>query len=445
MQAILYAGNDRTMKIKRNIIYSFLIKGASVFIGYVLFSLTIRYVNPQQYGIWLTISSLVAWMGTFDIGLSNGLRNKLAASLALGQNEDSVKYVSTTYALLMLIGLVIFTLFFFIGSFFDWNRLLNIANSINNRLWLILCIAVATFCIQFFLQPVSSLLLATQQPFKSSLILLISQALTFIIIYLLSVFTSGNLLILVIVVTASPVVVFLSANFYLFKTELKSLAPRFKFIDIKSAKSLLSLGGVFFIIQIGALVIFETDNIIIVRTLGPHAVTVFNVAFKYFSIVNIAFTIVMAPYWSAFTDAYAKDDLNFIKTSLKKTRRLWIYFSVFTVFLYFLSNKFYRLWLGQEVIVPQTLSMSMALYFIVQIWQFLHAYVLNGTGKLRVQLIFIVATAIINVPLSVYLIRQVGIEGTVIANIILMIIMDIVFTYQSELIVNRKAKGIWDK
>ncbi|GAC1313175.1 MAG: O-antigen export protein [Mucilaginibacter sp.] len=445
IQAILYTGNGRAIKIKKNIIYSFLIKGTSVFIGYVLFSLTVHYVNPQQYGIWLTISSLVAWVGTFDIGLSNGLRNKLTASLALGEREISVKYISTTYILLFLIACVIFALFFGIGSFFNWNRLLNIPVSLNDHLWLIIVIAMATFCMQFTLQPISSILLATHQPFKSSLIVLVSQALIFLIIYLLSISIKGNLLILVIVVTSCPILVFILANIYFFRTELRAYFPKLAFFDLRIAKSLLNLGTVFFIIQIGALVIYETDNIIITRTLGPADVTIFNAAFKYFSIITIAFTIIITPYWSAFTDAYAIEDLKWIKKSVTKMRTCWLYFSAGTFFLYLFSDFFYKIWVGKTVLVPNSLSLFMAIYVIVQSWQVLHAYLLNGTGKLRVQLILIVATAIINVPLSVYLIRQVGIEGTVIANIILMIIMDVVFTFQSQLIVNKKAKGIWDK
>jgi O-antigen/teichoic acid export membrane protein len=129
-------GHERTIKIKRNIIYSFLIKGTSVLVGFMLIPLTIHYINPFQYGIWLTISSLVAWMNTFDIGLSNGLRNKLAHSLALGEKENIIKYVSTTYAILFLIALITFVLFFTIGSFFNWNHLLNI-NSIRSIVYTI--------------------------------------------------------------------------------------------------------------------------------------------------------------------------------------------------------------------------------------------------------------------------------------------------------------------
>jgi len=438
-------GHERTLKIKRNIIYTFLIKGASVLIGFVLIPLTIGYVDKSQYGIWLTIASLVMWMNTFDIGLSNGLRNKMAHALALNERENIVKYVSTTYAILFLISMAIFLCFFVIGSFFDWNNLLNVKNTISYNIWPIVLIAIGSFCVQFFLQPINSVLTATHQPFKSSLILLIGQVLTLAIIFLLTLFTKGSLFYLVFAVAGSPLLVFLLANIYYYSTELKHYAPKFSHIDFSTARSLLSTGGVFFFIQMGAVVLYQTDNIVITRTLGPDDVTTFNVAYKYFSLISVIFGIIMTPYWSAFTDAAAKNDWNWIKHSLRKMRMLWLYTAVVAALLYLFSSLFYKLWLHGKVTVPDALSLSMAIFVVTVAWQSIYAYSLNGIGKLRVQLIFVVATAVLNIPLSVVLIHLLGIIGTVVANIILVFIMNLIFSYQVNLIVNQKASGIWNQ
>lgn len=447
-QSFWNSGHERTLKIKRNIIYTFLIKGTSVLITFVLIRLTVHYIDKGQYGIWLTIGSLVSWMNTFDIGLSNGLRNKMAHALALNQRENIVKYVSTTYALLFLISSVTFLVFFSIGSFFNWNQLLNIKGAVNYSVWPIILIALGSFCVQFFLQPVSSVLIAMHQPFKSSLILLLGQIVTFILVYLLTLFTKGSLIALVIAIAGSPVFVFLCANIYYFNTSgLKAYSPRFSAIDFSSAKSLLNVGGAFFFIQIGALVLFQTDNIVVTRTLGPQEVTTFNIAYKLFSLVIIIFGIIMTPYWSAFTDAYAKNDMTWIKQSINKMRMLWLYATLLTLVLYVFSGAFYKFWLGDKVNIPipALLSLSMAIYVALTAWQSIYTYALNGIGKLRVQLILVIITAIINIPLSVILIKWVGIAGTVIANIILVFIMNIVFTYQINQIINQKAKGIWNK
>jgi len=96
-------GHERSVKAKKNILASFVIKGLGIAISLVLVPLTINYINPSRYGIWLTLSSIVGWFSFFDIGFGNGLRNKLAEAKAKGEEELAKIYVSTTYAILSII------------------------------------------------------------------------------------------------------------------------------------------------------------------------------------------------------------------------------------------------------------------------------------------------------------------------------------------------------
>jgi O-antigen/teichoic acid export membrane protein len=67
--------SKRTHKALFNIASSFVIKGASILLSLLLVPLTLDYLNPYEYGIWLTLSSVLMWINYFDIGLGNGLRN----------------------------------------------------------------------------------------------------------------------------------------------------------------------------------------------------------------------------------------------------------------------------------------------------------------------------------------------------------------------------------
>ena len=58
-------GHKRSVKAKKNILASFMIKGGSIAISLILVPLTINYVNPTSYGIWLTLSSMVGWFWLF--------------------------------------------------------------------------------------------------------------------------------------------------------------------------------------------------------------------------------------------------------------------------------------------------------------------------------------------------------------------------------------------
>ena len=110
----LNRGDERTINIKVNILLSFVYKGLSIVLSLFIVPLTIGFVNAEQYGIWLTISSIVGWVSYFDLGLGHGLRNKYAEAKAKGDTKTMSELVSTTYALIAIIFLIVFIIFFFI-------------------------------------------------------------------------------------------------------------------------------------------------------------------------------------------------------------------------------------------------------------------------------------------------------------------------------------------
>ena len=65
-------GHERSIKAKKNIAASFLLKGVSISVSYLLVPLTIHYLNPTKYGIWITLTSSIGWVAFFDIGLGKG-------------------------------------------------------------------------------------------------------------------------------------------------------------------------------------------------------------------------------------------------------------------------------------------------------------------------------------------------------------------------------------
>ena len=73
---------ERSEIAKKNIFYSFFVKGFGIFISLLVVPVTIKFLNPTEYGIWLTLNSILLWINTFDIGLGNGLRNKLSEAFA---------------------------------------------------------------------------------------------------------------------------------------------------------------------------------------------------------------------------------------------------------------------------------------------------------------------------------------------------------------------------
>ena len=126
IKTYLNNGAERSVLVKKNIVGSLALKLISIIISLQIIPLTINYVNPVQYGIWLTLSSIVAWLSYFDMGFANGFRNCFTEAMALGNIKLARSYVSTTYAILFLLFSLILILVLFANSFMNWSNILNI-------------------------------------------------------------------------------------------------------------------------------------------------------------------------------------------------------------------------------------------------------------------------------------------------------------------------------
>lgn len=443
---IIAHDNTRSKKVFINTVRALGIKGGSILIGLLLIPMTINYVNPIQYGVWLTISSIVSWMSFFDIGMGNGLRNHVAEKLASNEFIEVKKYISTTYAVLSIIAFVLFITFSLIVPLLNWNKLLNIPENIQINITLIILVVFYSFCFQFVIQLINTILLAVHESAISALIVLFGQIGVFIAIFILTKSAGYGLIYFIFVLTGVPVIISLISSLYLFTTSLRQIAPSIKYIDFSYAKKVLGIGGAFFIVQIGALVLFQTDNLIITHMIGLQAVTQFNVCYKLFSVITLVFSILLTPYWSAFTDAYAKNDFEWMKVNTSKIRSYWGITTFLIIPLFLFSSKYvYELWLGRSISIPFTLSLSMALYVIGHTGMILNCYILNGIGKIRIQLLLYILSSIINIPLAIILSKYFGTEGVILSNVGVFIIMCIVLWIQTNKILNQTAFGLWVK
>ena len=367
----------------KNIGYSFILKGFSVLVNFLYIPLLLAYLGDQLYGIWITLTSIVVWFSFFDVGLGNGLRNKLTESITNKNNKLSKKLVSTTYALISLIFLFILVIFLLINNFLDWNSLLNSNILSNAELVLLTAILFSFVFLRFIFQLINTVLYAKQKQATVSLINFISQFIAFILVFLLIQFSDkSNILILCFIISAVPVIVLILSSVFLFQNKLISLKPNFSHVDFSLSKDLINLGFKFFFLQISYILLFTTSNFIIANFYGPEAVTEYHIAFKYFQLPFMILSIILAPMWSAITEAYSLDDFIWLNKTLKKLQLVSYILILFIILMFLLQDFVIRLWINEDYEINTKLSYSVLFYSISQIFIAPYSYFINGSGKL---------------------------------------------------------------
>lgn len=438
---------DRSQRTNYNIVLSIFFKGVTILLQFALIPLTIGYIKPDAYGVWLTLSSLVGWGAIFDIGIGNGLRNKLSESLSQNDFRTSKIYVSTAYAIITVIAIILIGLYFMTIPFINWQSVFNSNFIPEKELTTVVTIVSLCFLLKLITDIINVVAASFQMVSISSILLFISNLGLIIGVWILTKSTGSNLVLLALCLSFIPFLISVLANIYLFSSKFKSVSPSFRLIDFKQSKSVIGLGAQFFILQIITLILFQTDNILIDQLFKPSDVTNFNVSYKYYSVIMILFTIILAPYWTAFTEAYYKKDFLWIRISVNKLVKYWA-LSIVVLLIMILSAGFVlKLWVGNSISVSLPLSISICCYITIFNWNAIFSNFLNGVGKIRLQIFIAIIMGIINIPFSIFLVKSLkwGVYAMPASNFMCLSVGGGICFVQYLKLINNEAKGIWDK
>lgn len=405
--------------------------------------LSIEYLGNEKYGLWLTIFSFIGWFNFFDFGIGHGLRNRLTEAWAMKKVDLAKTYVSTAYFSIMIVIVMFLIILSICFPLISWESIFKTEVDSIRR---VVFIAYLLFFSNMLLSLVNVIFLADQRSSFPGLIQFISQLITLFGIYVLLSFNNGSIFYYAIMVMGSQSLIFLIATFIALKYRYPDVRPELKYFDKKTLKDLFEVSGRFFFIQIAGSLLFATDNFIINYYLGAEKVTIYNVAFKYFMLPIVVVNIIAGPYWSAFTDAYAKEKEDWIKSSLKNLLRISAMASVLTILMILFADIFYSMWVGDSVSVPFRVSLLIGINTIIMIMIEPLFMLINGTGKLRIQMYTTLISAFVNIPLSIFLgnTLNLGVSGVVLSSLICSLIGVLVYPLQVKRLLNKSATGIWN-
>lgn len=441
---LFFTGDNRSANVKKNILGSIFIKGISMVVSFMLVPLTIGYVSSELYGVWLTISSVLAWLSFLDVGFSQGLKNKLTEAIALNDWERGKSLVSTCYFMMLLIFIPICIILECIIPFIDWTSLLNVSSQYTVEIVKAMYVLVAFACVQMIVNVVVSVVAAFQMVALSGTFSVIGNVVSLGIIYLLTKTCPPSLVVLALTLAVMPIVVTFIASVILFKGKFKAVSPSYCYVNKKYIKELFGLGYKFFILNIQVVVLYQSTNILISNVSSPNEVTTYNIAYKLLSCAMMIYTLITAPLWPAYTDAYARKDFDWMKQMRSKMQKILILSIFACVLIVLASSPIYHFWIGNTVHVPFRMTIFVAIYVVIYCWMSLNGTLLVGMGKIQVATGMALAGMILHIPLSLLFGKYIGAYGVILSLIFINMFYAIIMSIQVQKILNKKAYGIWN-
>lgn len=412
--------NSRSGKLLLNSVSSVFLKGFSILTNLILVPLCLRAVSESEYGLVLTITSIMNWIAFLDIGIGNGLRNKLSQAIAEGNEALGRKYVSTAFFYVAIIFAALLFLYTLVHPYLDWYTLLGISSGSISGLGSCIYMVIAIFTMRFVLQLAGVVLLADQKVYLHDAIMPVSNLLSLGLIFGLYISGTAHFESVMLALSATPLVVLIGYNLYLFKGPYRKFRPSFAQVDHLLRHELLSLGYRFFILQICGLIIFSTSEILVARLMDLPSVTVYNITSRYYGISFLLANMVMASLWSAFSNAWFQRDFVWISKMIRRMHFINIGFICMNVLLFFVFGPLTQLWLGREMEITDHFAVAMIVYNAQLIFNNVFALFLNSTGHLNLQLLSGLIGAAVNIPLTILLVKytHLGLTAVCLANII---------------------------
>lgn len=436
LNRLINSSNKRSQIAKRNILGSLIIKAGSIIVQLLLVPLTLGYLSDELYGIWITISSVVMWMGFFDIGITLGLKNKLAIALANGDIYLGKRLISTTYGILCLIFIPLGILGYIFSPLIPWTHILNVSDEYTTQLTMSIQVAVICICGQQIFSVITPILQAYQKVALSSIFTPLANFISLFVIIYLTKFSTPSLYKFVSSVSFIPVIILFIGNLIYFFKIIPELKPSIKSFSPILIKDLLSLGFSFFFLGIQYIIVFQSINFTIATITSPIYVTQYNIVSRYLSIPLMIFSLILSPFWPAFTEAYVKNDYKWMKNIYIKLSRIYVYCLIGLIVMAILSPIAYALWIKNEVNIPYSMTCIVVMFTAIHSWNTLQQNLLNGIGIIRLQVIVTLIGSILYFPMAILLGKLYGVIGIILSITIISSIYSVLFTKKIRSVIN---------
>ena len=408
----------RDIRIVQGIFSGLAGRGVATVVSFISVPLTVRYLGPERYGAWVTISTVIAWMALADFGLSNSLTNVVSEGYAKNRQDLAQSYVSAAFWSLAGIAAILALIFFSLWPHVPWDRVFNVQSAkARGEVGPAVAIAFAIFVLNFPVSIIAKIYGAYQEVAKGNAWSAGGNLLGLAALIAVTQL-KGGLVSLVIAVSGALLMVNALSAVWLFGWSKPWLRPRPDRVTYSAIQKLTALGGMFFVIQISALVLFQTDNLIIAHYLGAAAVTPYSVTWRLFTYTAL-FQILASPaYWPAYAEAFSRGDRAWVRRSFRMNLRITLASTLVLVLpLVFFGRWIIGKWAGSAAVPPRGLLLWMGVWSLIYSAMNSQSIVLASSGRVKVQMVYSIAASAVNLILSIVLVQRFGLIGVIMGTV----------------------------
>lgn len=371
-------------------------------------SLTIPYLGAQRFGIWMTVTSFAGMLAFLGFGVGSALTNHVANHSTRADSRLLCRAISGGLGLLVLIGFAAGVTLTMLAAWLPWEKIVKVDDALllQETRQTALLFAVL-FGIGLFASGIQSVFAGLQRSFEVHLSSAMGSMVSLVALAMAAQAEAGLPVLLAVtfgIQSLSSLVLLV----FLIRRGLFSLSSIGSNVRLEST-GLFRIGSLFFVLQIGTMVGWGADALIISSTLGPAQVAIYSVGQRLFQFVTQPLAIVNMPLWGAYADAHAKGDTAFIRQTFRTSMMVTFVGATLGALALFLGSEWLlRYWTQGRVVVAPQLVALLALWTVLECCGTAFAMFLNGVQVVKQQVFVVLAFCLLVLPLKILGVTQFG-------------------------------------
>jgi O-antigen/teichoic acid export membrane protein len=394
-------------------------KVTAVLVNIVSLPITIRYLGPEQYGFWVTISTSVTMFAVLDLGIANTLTNSISRAYAERSEDMAKRYYATAFWATSIIVIALGLLGLVIWPHIDWQRLFGLSEpGMAHKAGQCAAISFGYVLLSLPLGLANRVMGGYQRVPVANLFAMLNSAFSLLAIILV-VRTHGSVVVLMAAFCAAMLTGTFLLNLWMGLRHEPRIRPTLKRVHLGAAREIMSHGVLFFVLQLSGLIVFNTDNLIIAHFLGAEQVTPYAVTSKVVGYAAMLQSLLVPSLWPAFSEAYVRHDLIWIRKAYRRIMRGTLLTVIpTTLVLGFAGRWMIGLWAGKAAVPSAVLLWGMCFWTVLLSITVNQGALLAATQHIRLQTIYSSFAAALNLVLSIVLVQRIGAIGVLLATII---------------------------
>jgi len=393
--------------------------GLSSTISIIAIPISLKYWSVEKYGIWVILNSIINYLSFSALGINT------AASILMAKNDNNdIKYLIFKKSMKMMIVSSIFTglIFTLINLFFkNWINILGKIPDIYKKEAYITCIISGVFFIvNMPFSIISSYFYGLNKAYIEKIFLNIYAIVSFFSL-LLTILQKGNLIrysinngIALVIVNIARLVYFI----YLNRNE-KEMKNKKTYSSESEISYIFATGLRSLLIGLAAMIVWNTNNIILSNILGIESVTPFSITFKYYGIIFSLIFAINGSLISIFGKEIGKENWRWINDTYTKFIKImtivgggsWLFGILF-------FKEIIEIWSGKNSFAGIETTIILGAYCYLLSLVNLNSTIISAFNYLKGYSIICWLEAAINIVFTTIFVKKLGISGAALGTFI---------------------------